>query len=221
MHLLIKDSQHGFTKRKSCLTNLLVLMEEMSNYVDSGYPVDVIYLVFQKAFNKVPHKQLKLAAHGIGGKVLKWLENWLQGRMQRVVLGGHMSQWQDILSTQGSVFGLLQFVIYIDDTGEAVNSRILYFADDTKIYLVITSADEIDGLCVDLSNLVSWSKDWQMLFNTGACKCKIMHLGYNNTKAGYFMDSVQLETLTDEWDLVVIVSDDLKREKQCVAAVKV
>ena len=60
-----------------------------------------------------------------------------------------------------------------------------------------------------------------MLFNTGACKCKIMHLGYNNTKAGYFMDSVQLETLTDEWDLVVIVSDDLKREKQCVAAVKV
>jgi len=65
-------------------------MEEITKYLDSGYPVDVIYLDFQKAFDKVPHKRLvlKLAAHGIGGKVLKWTENWLQGRKQRVVLGG-------------------------------------------------------------------------------------------------------------------------------------
>jgi len=53
-HVLIKGSQHGFIKRKLCLTNLLVLMEEITNY--SGYPVDVIYLDFQKAFDKVPHK---------------------------------------------------------------------------------------------------------------------------------------------------------------------
>ena len=39
-----------------------------------------------------------------------------------------------------------------------------------------------------------------------------MHLGYNNTKADYFMYSVQLETVTDERDLWVIVSNDLKWE---------
>ena len=47
-------------------------MEEVTNYFDSGYPVDVMYLDLQKAFNKVPLERLlmKLAAHGLGGDVL-------------------------------------------------------------------------------------------------------------------------------------------------------
>ena len=72
-HTLVRDSQHGFVRNKSCLTNLLVFVEKVANYLDSGYPVDVIYLDFQKAFDKVPHKRLilkKLAAHGIDGKLL-------------------------------------------------------------------------------------------------------------------------------------------------------
>jgi len=82
-HLIIKDSQHQEE----------ILMEEITMYLDSGYPVDVIYLDFQKVFDKVPHKRLvlKLAAHSIGGKILKWIENWLQGRKHRMVLGGHIS----------------------------------------------------------------------------------------------------------------------------------
>ena len=58
LYKLIKDTQHGFVKNRSCLTNLLVFLEEVTNYVDSGYPVDIIYLDFQKAFDKVPHKRL-------------------------------------------------------------------------------------------------------------------------------------------------------------------
>jgi len=70
---LIANTQHGFVRNKSCLTNLLVFMEEVTNYIDSGYPVDVIYLDFQKGFDKVPHKRLamKLAAHGIDGELLR------------------------------------------------------------------------------------------------------------------------------------------------------
>ena len=55
---LIRNSQHGFRNRRSCLTNLLVFMEKVAEYLDSGEPVDVIYLDFQKAFDKVPHKRL-------------------------------------------------------------------------------------------------------------------------------------------------------------------
>ena len=97
---LIKDSQHGFVKNRSCLTNWLVFLEEVTSYVDSGYPVVVIYLDFQKACDKVPHQRLllKLAAHGISGNVLKWTENWLRDRKQRVVLNGQLSEWCQVLS---------------------------------------------------------------------------------------------------------------------------
>jgi len=53
---LSKDSHHSFIINKSCLTNLLIFMEEVTNYLDSGFPVDIIYLDFQKAFDKVPQK---------------------------------------------------------------------------------------------------------------------------------------------------------------------
>jgi len=110
-HELIRESQHGFVKKKSCLSNLLVFMEEVTSYLDSGYPVDVIYLDCQKAFDNVPHRCLlmKLQAQGIGGNVLQWIGNWLSGRKQRVILGDQVSDWCNILS---GVLGPLLFVIY-------------------------------------------------------------------------------------------------------------
>ena len=65
----------GCLKARSCLTNL---------WVDDGSPVDVVYLDFQKAFDKVPHQRLllKLKAHGIGNDVINWIEKWLKHRRQ-------------------------------------------------------------------------------------------------------------------------------------------
>ena len=57
-HKLINTSQHGFLKARSCLTNLLCFLEEITKWVDDGSPVDVAYLDFQKAFDKVPHQWL-------------------------------------------------------------------------------------------------------------------------------------------------------------------
>ena len=75
---MIRESQHGFVKKKSCLSNLFVFMEKVTSYLDSGYSVDAIDLDFQKAFDKVPHHRLlmKLQADGIGGNVLQWIGNW-------------------------------------------------------------------------------------------------------------------------------------------------
>ena len=65
---LIRDSQHGFRAGRPCLTNLLYFMEIVTKQVDKGLPVDVVYLDFSKAFDKVPHNRLinKIKAHGIG-----------------------------------------------------------------------------------------------------------------------------------------------------------
>ena len=73
-------------------------MEEITKYLDSEYPVDILYLDFQQASDKVPHCSLvsKLAAHGISDDVLRWIENQLSGRKQSDILSG---------VPQGSVLG--------------------------------------------------------------------------------------------------------------------
>ena len=78
---LKNGSKHGFTKGKSCLTNLLEFFEKVTDALDKGKPFDCIYLDFAKAFDNVPHFRLikKLKTHGVDGNVAKWifiLVNW-------------------------------------------------------------------------------------------------------------------------------------------------
>ena len=81
---IINPSQHGFLKARSCLTNLLCFFEEITKWVDEGSPVDVIYLDFQKAFDKVPHQRLilKLKSHGKGNSIINWIDQWLTDRLR-------------------------------------------------------------------------------------------------------------------------------------------
>ena len=101
-HKLINHSRHGFLKARSCLTNLLCFLEEITKWVDDGSPVDVIYLDFQKAFDKVPHQRLilKLKSHGMGNSVVNWIEQRLTDRRQRVVVEGEVSKYMTIKKTQ-------------------------------------------------------------------------------------------------------------------------
>jgi len=77
---LIKDSQHGFQKERSCLTNLLLFLDQVLKSVDEGHCVDIVFLDLAKAFDKVPHLRLlgKLRKHGINGKLLRVIGDWLR-----------------------------------------------------------------------------------------------------------------------------------------------
>merc|ERR1712035_239348 len=96
----ITCTQHGFRNKRSCLTNLLDFFHDVMNQYDESKAIDIIYLDFQKAFDKVPHKRLllKLKSHGIQGSILKWINNWLNNRKQRVVINGKASEWTNVTS---------------------------------------------------------------------------------------------------------------------------
>ena len=132
-HNVLKDTQHGFLRGRSCLTNLLEYKEIISRWVDDGSPVDVIYLDFQKTFDKVPHQRLliKLKSHGMGINIVTWLQNWLTDRKQSVSVEGETSAWTAVHSgvSQVSVLGPLLFLIYRNDLEDGVASNILKFAD--------------------------------------------------------------------------------------------
>jgi len=92
-------------------------MDKVSSCLDSGEPVDTIFLDFAKAFDKVPHRRLalKLASQGISGKLLQWIVVWLSDRKQRVCINGTKSFWRLVLSgvPQGSVLGPLHTKLYL------------------------------------------------------------------------------------------------------------
>jgi ribonuclease P/MRP protein subunit RPP40 len=217
---LLRDSQHGFRTRRSCLTNLLEFLDIVSDCVDEGVPVDAVYLDFQKAFDKVSHSKLlsKMARYGIDDGVVRWVRNWLSGRRQRVVIEGVASGWELVLSgvPQGSVLGPVLFIVFIDDIDEGIRSTVLKFADDTKLVARVGSEEDRERLRQDLIGLYKWSEDWQMLFNLD--KCAVMHFGFANEGMEVRLGDRVLGEKKSERDLGVIVQSDLKVDKQCSKA---
>ncbi|CAM5079620.1 unnamed protein product [Natator depressus] len=221
-HNLLGNSQHVFCKGKSCLTNLLEFFEGVNKHADKGDPVDIVYLDFQKAFDKVPHQRLlnKISSHGIRGMVLSWIGNWLKDRKQRIGINGQFSEWREVNSSvpQGSVLGPVLFNIFINDLEKGVNSEVATFADDTKLLKIVKSQVDCQELQKDLTKLGDWATKWQMKFNVD--KCKVMHIGKRNPNCTYTMMGSKLAVTTQERDLGVIVDSSLKSSTQCAAAVK-
>ena len=169
-HHLFSDKQHGFRKGRSCLSKLLAHHDWVLNNLAEGKNVDVVFLDFAKAFDKVDHGILlhKVKTLGITGKLGVWIHAFLTKRLQAVTVDGHRSEKMPVTSgvPQGSVLGPLLFLIHMGGIGDEVEGSFLSsFADDTSVSLPITTAEDVPHLQQDLDAIYAWTTTNNMQFN--------------------------------------------------------
>ena len=185
-HKLYAECQHGFRRKRSCVSQLLEVMEDLTAIMEAGDSLDIVYLDFRKAFDSVPHERLltKLAAYGVSGNLLKWIRHFLSDRTQKVRIGDSLSSEAKVISgiPQGSILGPILFTVFINDLPDSIDSTCKIFADDTKLYGSVKNQAEIQK---DLTSLQNWSDTWNLHFNVA--KCKVLHVGKNNPEHNYSM----------------------------------
>ena len=161
---LLNPNQSGFRPSDSCINQLLAITHEIFEAFDCNPPLEVrsVFLEMSKAFDKVWHEGLlyELKSMGISGELYDLLENYLSGRLQRVILNGQTSSWRPILAgvPQGSILGPLLFLIYINDLPNELKSNAKLFADDTSLFNIANDENgSFNVLNSDLSLISKWA----------------------------------------------------------------
>ena len=223
---ILATEQYGFRKGRSVEDQLLLAYNDVTEWVDQGFIVDIVHFDCSKAFDVVNHSILltKLRCIGIEDFFLDWIYAFLTERIMYVVIEGESSNPKSVKSgvPQGSVLGPILFLIYINCLARGIACRFYIFADDLKIYLRIRYLNRTDTL-LDLSvaqndiNLINnTGKSWGLSMN--ANKCVVMRFQRGNRVdwnslgplSQYYLDNTPIKFVESHTDLGITIDCSLK-----------
>ena len=191
------------------------VLHTVGQSLDNNIQSDMIYLDFAKAFDTVDHSALltKLRLYGVKDQLFRPFKDYLPERTQRVILENAASHWSPVTSgvPQGSILGPLVLTFFINDLPDeaAYGVKVALYADDTKLYRNVSSAEHCDLIQDTLSNMHVWSQRNNIRFNTS--KCKVLTVTRKKTPIAfdYTLDGTALTRVSEEKDLGVIITSTL------------
>ena len=212
---LLNPNQHGFRTGRSCLSQLVQHYDKITKAMEEGKNVDVIYLDYAKAFDKLDFyiTLQKLRLLGISGKVYAWIRAFLIERKQIVHVKGAKSDPEPVISgvPQGSVIGPLLFLILLGDIDENVTGAyVSSFADDTRVMAEVQHTEDVNSLQRNLDTIYEWSASNNTQLNAEKFEC--VRYGYNSgikTSTSYTAsDGSSIQAKDTVKDLGVLISSD-------------
>ena len=159
---------------------------------------------------------MKLHSYGIRSATLRWILAFLGNRRQKVVVEGEESDSVPVTSgvPQGSVLGLILFLVYINDLPDDIVSQVRLFADDTAIYLTLENKSDSDKLQRDLDKLQTWEARWDTEFNPFKCQVVRVTSSRNPLQTQYILHGQVLEAVSSARYLGVDISSNLSWNTQ-------
>ena len=222
---LFNSEQHGFRTGRSCLSQLLEHQQKILASLEAGTNLDIVYLDFAKAFDKVDYGILlsKLRSIGISGSLLRWLNSFLTNRKQAINIEGHLSSEGPVTSgvPQGSSLGPLLFLVHIADiSGDVENTAVSSFADDTRVSMRVNSEEDSHKMQADLEKIYNWAVCNNMSFN--ANKFELLRYSSNeNEKLPYYTpEGTTITEVTQVRDLGIVMENTGGFQSQIAQAVK-
>lgn len=93
----MRNSQCGFTKGKSCLINMMSFCNAITSLMNEERAVNIVFLVFSKAFDTVTH-QIFMEKLSKDGHKVRWIKTQLKGHIQRIAVSSEKSSWKQVTS---------------------------------------------------------------------------------------------------------------------------
>ena len=222
MHLedfnLFYKNQHGFRRHLSCESQLIMLCQDTMSSVDHRNSVDLVFIDFSKAFDKVPHDQLihKLKMYNLDQKVIGWVQAFLAHRTQKVIIDNSYSNEVAVTSgvPQGSVLGPILFLLYINDLPDKIKCKVRIYADDVVLYTeVMNNEPASENLQADLDQLCRWCRDWKMSINVKKCAVMRMSGHKYSVTPNYFLNNLEVQVVHEYKYLGVHLSSKCSWQK--------